>query len=94
MSNVRRNPRRDANEAQIVAELRRLGFLVLRLNAEDVPDLLLVHPRDGVVLVEIKTAGGSVSPGQQAMIDNINAHGGVAFIARSTEEILHYLDIM
>lgn len=93
MSNLRRDARRDANEARIVRDLEQLGFKVIRLNIANVPDLLVIHPR-GVALVEVKTRSGKLSEGQQAEIDDILDHGGEAFTARSTSDVLRHFGML
>lgn len=62
-----RASRTDRNQKQIVELLRTLGCLVQDLSAvgQGVPDLLVYHPRCGLVLVEIKD--GSLSPSRQAL---------------------------
>lgn len=57
--------RRDANEADIVAALRKLGVIVKRISAEGVPDLLCYHPFTGLFLLEVKTEKGAFTPAQQ-----------------------------
>ena len=88
MSNIRHNPKRDANETRIVRELEQLGFKVIRINQANIPDLLVMHPRGGMVLVEVKTKRGRLSPGQEAEIADILDHGGEAFTARCTSDVL------
>lgn len=58
--------RRDANEAEIVAALERIGCRVLRLKEVD----LLVCRRDELYLLEIKTRTGRVTASQQKLIDD------------------------
>lgn len=64
MSLRRVNPRRDANEADIVLALRRLGCRVLRLSGAGVPDLAVYWPAKGWLLGEVKTATGRLRPTQ------------------------------
>jgi hypothetical protein len=37
--------------------------------------------------VEVKSATGRVSPHQQLFLDSINERGGMAFVARSIEDV-------
>jgi len=39
------------------------------------------------VAIEVKSAKGRPSPDQIKFIDNVNKHGGIAFIARSWDEV-------
>jgi hypothetical protein len=80
MPRVGQTRKRDANEAQIVAALRRCGAQVLRLGSPDAPDLLVrcgafqcitdsyqgQHGRvwGKYVLMEVKAAKGKLKPGQ------------------------------
>jgi hypothetical protein len=63
MGLIRRNPRRDRNERELVAALRKGGAMVLLLSGEDLPDLLIGH-RGRWVLAEVKAPRGRVKPGQ------------------------------
>ena len=64
---MRRAARVDANQSSIVQLLRSIGCLVQDLSAvgQGVPDLLVFHPRTGLILVEIKD--GSLPPSRQAL---------------------------
>lgn len=94
MSNLRRNPKRDANEARIVEALRGVGCYVRPLNVADVPDLLVSHPRCGVVLLEVKSKRGRLSAGQAAEIEAIQQHGGQAVVVRSVTEALRAVGLV
>ena len=63
---------RDANEAQILADLSKLGFGVYRL---DTPCDVLVARRGLNHLVEIKVAGGRLTPGQKLFRREWKARG-------------------
>lgn len=43
--------------------------------------------------IEIKTENGKVSEYQQRFIDNVNEAGGLAFVARSIEDVIEHLGI-
>jgi len=60
--------RRDANEAEIVAALERIGCRVLRLKEVDL--LVLSRRKDELYLLEIKTKTGRVTASQQKLIDD------------------------
>jgi hypothetical protein len=38
--------------------------------------------------IEVKTPGGKVTERQQAFLDRVNYEGGLAFVARSVEEVI------
>lgn len=83
----RSNPRRDANELEIVHALRRIGVRVLRLSGAGVPDLACYWPTLGYwVLAEVKTGGGRLRPSQQQW-------GSEICIWRSLEDALGDLGI-
>ncbi len=44
-----------------------------------------------ILCIEVKSATGKVSPEQQAFINKINSVGGIAFVARSLEEVMKNL---
>lgn len=48
-------------------------------------------PSGKFVAVEVKTPIGRATPEQQAFIDAVNKAGGIAFIARSSQEALEKL---
>lgn len=57
-----------------------------------VPDIIGIW--NGKMLgIEIKTARGKVSERQQAFIDRINSAGGLAFVARSVEDVIKGLGV-
>jgi len=43
--------------------------------------------------IEVKTAKGRVSDHQAVFIDTVKQHGGIAFIARSVEDVMDALNI-
>jgi VRR-NUC domain len=77
--------KRDSNEAEIVAALRAAGCAVqlLRGNAAGVPDLLIYHPRRGLVLIEVKVQRGALSEAQTAWHQQFPVS-----VVRTTEEAL------
>jgi hypothetical protein len=49
-------------------------------------------PKTGRFLaIEVKRPGGKATPEQQQFIDTINQAGGLAFVARSVEEVEKYI---
>lgn len=61
---MRRAAKRDASEPAIIAALRAIGALVQPLNGRDIPDLLIGY-RGRIGLIEAKSRGGKLEPGQQ-----------------------------
>lgn len=80
----------DANQKQIVADLRRCGFSVILLHSvgSGVPDLL-VCDSSRCVLVEIKTPKGKLSPSQIKFMESWR--GPKIHVCHSTEEVLKVL---
>lgn len=60
---VRRDARKDANQAAIVDALRRIGASVEIENATGRPDLLVGFRRRNF-LIEVKAPGGALTPAQ------------------------------
>jgi hypothetical protein len=56
-------------------------------HASGVSDILGVLPGGRFLAIEVKAPAGRVSPHQQQFIDTINQNGGLAFVARSVEEV-------
>ena len=50
-------------------------------------DILGVLPDGRILAIEVKTVKGRVSPLQNAFITVINRYGGLAFVARSIEDV-------
>ena len=57
-----------------------------------VPDILGIY-KGRMLGIEVKTAAGKLSKHQQDFIDKINAEGGIAFVARSIEDVAENLEI-
>ena len=57
-----------------------------------VPDIIGVY-QGRMLAIEVKTERGKLSPHQEKFIANINANGGLAFVARSIEDVLDNIDI-
>lgn len=58
-----------------------------------VSDILGVLPDGKFLAIEVKTPTGRVSDHQQKFIDKVNASGGVAFVARSLDDVLDTLGL-
>ena len=59
--------------------------------APGVADILGILPGGRLLAIEVKSPKGRVSPHQQQFIDEVNQRGGLAFVARSVEEVEQYL---
>ena len=75
------NPRRDANEPEIVEALEAVGAKVLRLDDVD----LLVAFRDKLYLLEVKTPQGRLNKKQAAFF---REWAGYVWIVRTPEQAL------
>ncbi len=87
MSLNRVNPKRDQNEAELVAALRAEGVVVTPLSGKGVPDLLCGYC--GIYfLVEVKMPGCKFTPAQREYWeDSILCHGLPAYVLRSPLDI-------
>lgn len=56
-----------------------------------VPDILGILPGGRMLAIEVKTERGKLSPHQERFIKNINDNGGLAFVARSFDEVVQRL---
>lgn len=61
---VGQSRKRDANEAEIVRALEQIGIRCRRLSEKGMPDLLCYSPREGVLLLEVKSATGKLTAAQ------------------------------
>lgn len=87
-------------EADIVAQIRSL-LHTLRvihwknwggpLGERGVPDLIGTMQGGRMLLIEVKTTRGVVSSEQEAFVERHAAAGAVAFVARSSREVLERL---
>lgn len=56
-------------------------------NARGMPDLIGILPEGRFLAIEVKTPRGKVSNEQCQVIDEINDAGGMAFVARSLDDV-------
>ena len=89
MSLHRRNPRRDANEVEIIAALHLAGWRVWRISGEGVPDLLCTKG-ERVVLFEVKTRSGRLTAAQERFFSE--AGDAPCFVVKSATEALQALE--
>ena len=61
-------------------------------HAPGVADILGILKDGRFLAIEVKAAKGKVAPHQQAFLDEIAARGGVAFVARSIEDVQQKLN--
>jgi Holliday junction resolvase len=87
----RRAPKRDANERDIIDDLRDLGAKVIQLDIRNQPDLL-VGWRGLLVLVEVKTETGQLSEGQRQEIEDWRDVTDFVMVARSTEDVITFFE--
>jgi penicillin-binding protein-related factor A (putative recombinase) len=62
------------------------------MSAPGVPDIIGCH-NGRLIGIEVKAPRGIVSPAQQAFLDRITAAGGIAFVARSLEDVINGLGL-
>lgn len=55
-------------------------------------DILGILPDGRFLAIEVKSATGRASPDQIKFINAINSNGGLAFIARSIDDVIKHLD--
>jgi len=58
-----------------------------------VPDIVGIMPDGRFLGIEVKTAKGVLSDHQSKFIENINAAGGFAFVARSVDDVIEKLNL-
>jgi hypothetical protein len=90
MRKLRQAARRDTNEAEIIAALRKIGASVVQLSVPNVPDLLVgftdpTTSEPSNVLMEVKYGRNPLEAGQQAFIE---AWQGQVFVVYSIEDAL------
>ena len=56
-----------------------------------VSDILGCH-RGRLLAIEVKAPEGRLSEKQQAFLDRVKAEGGIAFVARSVDDVIEHLD--
>lgn len=57
-----------------------------------VPDIIGVY-KGRFLGIEVKAAGGVLSDHQKNFIDRINAEGGIAFVAKSLDDVIENLGL-
>ncbi len=58
-----------------------------------VPDIVGILADGRFLGIEVKTARGKLSPHQERFIQNINDAGGLAFVARSANDVIEKLGL-
>tara|TARA_R100001510_G_C7638374_1_gene196230 strand:- start:136 stop:474 length:339 start_codon:yes stop_codon:yes gene_type:complete len=56
-----------------------------------VSDILGVDSSGRFIAIEVKALKGRLSENQKTFIDDINKHGGLAFVARSVDDVREHL---
>ena len=57
-----------------------------------VSDIIGCH-QGRMIAIELKAPKGTVSPAQKEFIDRINEAGGLAFVARTLDEVIEGLEL-
>ena len=60
-------------------------------HAPGVSDILGILKDGRFLAIEVKSAKGRISPHQQLFLNEITARGGLAFVAKSVEEVVAQL---
>jgi hypothetical protein len=63
-----------------------------KFHIKGVSDILGILPTGKFLAIEVKSKTGRASPEQIKFINTINDHGGLAFIARSVEDVKEQLN--
>lgn len=87
---MRRRAKSDANQMQIMRELRALGFSVCSTHTigKGFPDLA-VGRNDVTLLVELKTENGTLTEDERTFFE---VWRGAAIVAQTTEEIVAWFE--
>lgn len=81
-----KNPRAGYYDAKI----RRFRKHTSKHAINGVSDIIAVH-QGKAIFIEVKKKGGVVSDDQKRFIENAQNSGGIAFVARSVEDVYRYL---
>src|SRR5689334_9544850 len=94
------------SESQITAAIRRFlkplektgELFVVKIaggprQQPGLPDLCLVY-RGRAIWLEVKAAGGKVTPLQQAILDRIGFAGGIAYVVRSVDDVRLVIELI
>ena len=57
------------------------------------PDIHGMFKGGRALYIEVKRVGGKVSEDQQDFIDKVSAHGAVAFVAYSVDDVIHQFEL-
>lgn len=86
---LRRDSRVDENQTEIVDAMRGIGALVFDIHmlAGGIPDLLVAF-RGKLMLMEVKTTNGKLTPKERETIRQITMQGVPVYIVRSWEKAI------
>lgn len=72
----------------------KIGGRFLRFGAVGMADIIAIAPGIGMfTAIEVKQNTGRVTPAQQAFLNQVNAAGGKAFVARSVADVQRELGL-
>lgn len=82
----------DANQAEIIAALRRVGAFVVDTSSlgDGFPDILACY-RQGVYLLECKRRGGYLTPAERRFINNCPAK---VYVVHNVDEALRAIGVL
>jgi len=80
----------------ILRELRSMGVFCWKhwqggFAKKGIADILGCLPRGRFLAIEVKTENGKLTEYQHRFIDDINRAGGLAFVARTVEDVIQEL---
>lgn len=62
----------------------------VRYGSPGVADIIGIY-RSRMLAIEVKSVKGRLEPEQRAFLENVKAHGGIAILARSLEDVQEVL---
>lgn len=68
------------------------GRRFIRYGFPGCPDIMAMLPGGRFVAIECKTKRGTLTDDQRAFLATVEAHGGIAIVARSVEDVMGVVD--
>ena len=87
-------------KADIKSYLDRIGVFSFPIlqglgSVRGIPDRIAIEPVTGrFIAIEVKTKTGVVSEWQRKFLDQVEASGGIAIIARSVDEVIDVMGLL
>jgi len=77
-------------ELEAVARLKKIGWIVIKLEVTHWPDRMAISPSGVVVFIEFKRPDGPVRPGQQTMIGELKRRGVHASLQHNAADAVYW----